>query len=755
MAIQEGSFEYSRLVALEAENQALRQQVVHLSHLLQVKDAEILMKSQVIQSREHDTIRALQRLQILEASMRQAEEVAHRTAVEQASRIPLPAPLVDEFLVPQFDHNRENSGGPYDRDKLLRLGAVMGKQSQDESEEQSRLMCKRIEEASSDPVVGADDSKTPQDLGATTPSKRKTSKPSTGRQQETAEGSYKALSESLVGNGVLDIQASEVLACSGTPTQSSPGKRSPPALDLCGMLEEPASEVPRGTPAACVDGGLDMESTPNKRLPIVDPETMKQIPDAPVPVSTPSKRLQITDPKTGKAIEVTPNTETSRIKPTLISLDSIVEGRAPPAASLPAASPLSPTGPTAPPLTLPPVVAGAPPLSTVPMRPPPPMPAQFAGLPSHASAPPASPPLSLGSPHLGLQGLHGLGQPPTSPGMPTWPPPGVPLGLPGLPPPSLAMLGGAMPHCPPPSHPAPTPLAAQTQPSATSSTSAPALAPAPTTSASNREESSSTAPLISEKSEPDSTASVAERLADTLGGGFGLARHLAEPLGGAMQLARGPLAGVPLLPGEQTLRETPLSGSAVGVGAVGEAVGASLPSSSPPPPPTGPASLPASSSTAPTLLGTMPVGLPPPVHLSTLPPPHGLPPQGFPMAHHLQGPLLAPPPMPGMLPPGGLPPLGLAPGGPLLGGLHLPGLGAPPPASLLGFAGYPHGPPPASSAMGLLPTASPPPLSQAPGLSSPLRDLAVSGAVALSGTHPGSSSAPPSLPPGMPPSLPP
>lgn len=200
-------------------------------------------------------------------------------------------------------------------------------------------------------------------------------------------------------------------------SKSSPTKRSPPpALD---QLEE---DTKASTEPCRADGAA--VATPNKRL---------DMQPAVTPTATPSKRLAIVDPNTGKSIEVTPVADASRTKPTLISLEAISEGRS--------QLPLSPAGPAAPPLTLPPVVAGAPPLmqTAAPLR-------YAAPLPSYAGMPPPT-----GSPNLGPNAVPGAAPPYYPPAVQ-----GYPIGAPSWPPPPPgAAPSGVPPPCPPPSHPAP------------------------------------------------------------------------------------------------------------------------------------------------------------------------------------------------------------------------------------------------------------------------------------------------------------
>ncbi|CAK0814692.1 unnamed protein product, partial [Prorocentrum cordatum] len=63
-----------RMIALERENQALRDQVRDLQHLLQVKDQESALKYSLLQAKERENAQARARLQLIEAAARHAAE---------------------------------------------------------------------------------------------------------------------------------------------------------------------------------------------------------------------------------------------------------------------------------------------------------------------------------------------------------------------------------------------------------------------------------------------------------------------------------------------------------------------------------------------------------------------------------------------------------------------------------------------------------------------------------------------------------
>lgn len=71
---------YARLLALEGESQALRDQIRDMQQLLQVKDSEISLKFQLIHAKDRENAQARARLQWLEFSARQAEAGAAKAA---------------------------------------------------------------------------------------------------------------------------------------------------------------------------------------------------------------------------------------------------------------------------------------------------------------------------------------------------------------------------------------------------------------------------------------------------------------------------------------------------------------------------------------------------------------------------------------------------------------------------------------------------------------------------------------------------
>eukprot|EP00747_Dinoflagellata_sp_TGD_P022617 gnl/TRDRNA2_/TRDRNA2_129229_c0_seq4.p1 gnl/TRDRNA2_/TRDRNA2_129229_c0~~gnl/TRDRNA2_/TRDRNA2_129229_c0_seq4.p1 ORF type:complete len:462 (+),score=85.77 gnl/TRDRNA2_/TRDRNA2_129229_c0_seq4:132-1517(+) len=398
--MEQPAAEQARLAALERENQALRDQVRDLQHLIQVKDGEIALQCHLLHSKEAENA---------------------QISIEREQRR-----LSDKAVATQQPAGAACSSDAISREKLLRCYSSL---------QHSGSLTQ------------------PTELGSLT-----------SQERDDAD----VLRPTPRSSGSEDH---------GPPTPSSQkAPKTPSKAPTAGGMASPTPDVPHAEDLA--------------------------------PVHTPNKRMAIVNPNTGKHIEVSPTEERSRQKPTLISLEAIAEGRS--------AMPQGPTSPnggdSSTPLTLPPVVAGAPPLSSItPMRTPPPAyPGGTApaapypgGMPAAgASATPGMPPpLSLG-PLLGSLGL----SPMYSPSHPM-PPVGT-LGGAGWP----AAPGAPLPHCPPPpAHPAPVPGAI----GLTAGTS---------------------------EAAPGSAAVTAGISAD-----FSLADHLAcdHFAGGPVQLARGPLAGGP------------------------------------------------------------------------------------------------------------------------------------------------------------------------------------------------------------------
>mmetsp|Transcript_67642 Transcript_67642/g.171236 ORF Transcript_67642/g.171236 Transcript_67642/m.171236 type:complete len:569 (+) Transcript_67642:80-1786(+) len=419
--------------AAAEEGQALRDQIRDLQHLLQVKDAEIGLKYTLLQAKERENGVARRRLQWLET------QIPQMLAAEAAQRA---SGVLNKELLLTFNSAIKLLGlseVPCDRERLSCVSkADLGLHDLDFElpETPSATVGTRTPLAGSVPPTPSGASA----AGSQMPPSPAASASGKGRKNRGSENGgagklvwkpcAKAAPTANGGPGNVDDASSAVASPSPPSETSSPGRQRaapPPALD---MLNEAELSSSKGAPATA---SQPPESTPNKRLPITDPDTGKLIEENKErPVQTPSKRLAIVDPASGKEIEVTPNTEVSKIKPTMVSVESISEGRKK------ERPPLSPAGPLAPPLTLPPVVAGAPPQMRPPLVPPyacPSLPpgAPTAGMPSGALPPmPAVP---------GLQGLPPGFPPPPGPGWPPPPPGGTPSGLPGsMPPP---------PHHPP------------------------------------------------------------------------------------------------------------------------------------------------------------------------------------------------------------------------------------------------------------------------------------------------------------------
>jgi len=769
-AMEAAAAEYTRMLCLERENQALRDQIRDLQSLVQVKDSEITLKYHLLQAKERENTQARSRLQWLEASIKQAADaealrilsssfdrnqlLRFNSALKTLGLVDRPFDLVHLTCAEREDEDPEtpSKDSPFRDKQQAKTPSTAGKKAREALREAA------VEGAGGTPLS----SPSP---GAATPTGAKgRGRGRTGGEPLVWRERKKASKEPPEHDAATPLQAAAQDAPSpaSTASKSSPGgRRPPPALELlCEEPEAPSVEVgtSAGTvaqehvdegeagagavtfataavpaalivPVECGGGPGDQRipegevvpwhevhpdraeavgsqyivSTPSKRLPILDPSSGKRIEEL-QPVVTPSKRLAIVDPTSGKQIEVTPSTEGSRMKPTLISLEAISENRTrqPP--------PLSPVGPSAPPLTLPPVVAGAPPLATQPLRST--LPGGYGGyLPPGPSAgvsvggmpgglvPQA--PLPSYAPAAGLSG----------PGSSGWPPPGA-----------MSMPGAGQPAWPPPIHPAPAVgEALGLADVATAAAVATAVGSTPPAAAADGApaECSTAAALAPQPPEH----SIAERLCDALGGSGG----------GLVQMARGPLAagtappssgpvgsgpsGVVGRPSEPPPPPPPpLNGEASGVAAAAPApIGPG-----PPPPPLGPAPLPPASAVPISPLGTVPMPPPgttqPQLGLSTAGAGGLLPASarcggGCPWELFPPGPPAAPPSGMGLPPPLGLPPPSAPPpvappgGAP---GAAPPGPAPPATSGLLGFAGYGAPVPPLTPSMGaagLLPNA--------------------------------------------------
>jgi len=495
----------ARMSALERENQALRDQIRDLQVLLQVKDTEISLKYHLLQSKDQENMQARSRIGWLEAvaSERQrlraeaglaaatphaadlsvfgsldaslAAAVAgqqHQQLSLRPSCPPSAAPPGAAADAAAVGSSRASAGsGAFGREFLMRFRSL-----DDGKPCEWRLGC--AEKASLAGMFGAED----DDAAAPpTPSARKGKQPKTPtggrgapsspRASPMASGAAQAAhaqaqtpKSGRAGHGEVRSAVKEEAAPSPSPLLASPESQTsspqrakkPPQLVLDEAIPQdegsaatpsrsgPPAEPPPAKPPC--EGGSGGSTSPSQG----PSESPKQTP------MTPSKRLAIVDPITGKQIEVKPSPEGSRCKPTLISLEAIAEGRSPmtpagsqrpgppgsmigmhPPVGTPTALTLTPTAGLVP-LTLPPAISplGAQPGFGAP------------GLPPRGAlvSPPLCPPGSLAA--LG-------GVPPPLPGclFPGSQAPGTPhASWPGLP------LPGGAPPCPPPLHPAPTPV---------------------------------------------------------------------------------------------------------------------------------------------------------------------------------------------------------------------------------------------------------------------------------------------------------
>lgn len=419
----------ARTASLERENEALREQLIDLQTLLQVKDTEIAFKYHLLQAKDRENASARSRVQWLEVAIQSASAAL---AVATAS------------LGPERSANE------------------------------------RFKAA----VEGADCAapKTPQRAvpktpGSAAPSAPPSAAPSPSAAAGTPGNRRKGRGGSASGRSALTTPseapsgpraATGATATGASSTTSSPNRRQPQPLDDLGVDEvgivqrtAPPQEPPPAPPPATDKG------TPRKKpLPCASPSTSKRRPfedlspaNSPLvntPVATPSKRLAIVDPSSGKEIEVLPKTESSRVKPTLVSMDTFSEPRPgrplaesptslPPqgatlgtvlAAYAPAVAPLVPVGVLGAP-------AGAPGLG----RHPPSFPSAFMGL-GMTGPPPVNLLFPLPWPPQGLA-PDGRGPPAGLPPAFAAPPASALFGASGWPPPPPGMLPTPPPLFPP------------------------------------------------------------------------------------------------------------------------------------------------------------------------------------------------------------------------------------------------------------------------------------------------------------------
>mmetsp|Transcript_48126 Transcript_48126/g.136728 ORF Transcript_48126/g.136728 Transcript_48126/m.136728 type:complete len:557 (-) Transcript_48126:58-1728(-) len=370
-----------------------------------------------------------------------------------------------EAMLPQLMQQEasQRAAGIFSRDGLLRLNVVLkGLGLSTRPSDAFRVVCRTREELGLPEVEEFPDS--PSGLQPRTPSTTRNGlvtgrlaasleaaaansvPPSPaggkGRRQRGGGAGEKVWQAKAPGEGNSPPQAPTKGSASSTnspqlreaPASKAPPvkKQPPPALDLPGEAEASAAAPPGNASSSAADLAKKAEEERER----------------PVPTPTPSKRMAIVDPGTGKEIEVRPSTEVSKQKPTLISIEAIEGSGRPSGAPLPPtkAPPLSPAGPSAPPLTLPPVVAGAPPQLRAPC-----------GVPPYPSGLPSGPPPRPGP----------MPAPGALPSMPLFPPlPGLPPGYPMTPGhlagwPAMLSPTGCLPYgmlglTPPPPHHAPS-----------------------------------------------------------------------------------------------------------------------------------------------------------------------------------------------------------------------------------------------------------------------------------------------------------
>jgi len=334
--MEPAAIDYARMVGLERENQALRDQIQDFQRLLQNKDAEITLKYHLLQARERENAQARLRLAGLEAHLAQAAGAA-AAAASSAPAPSAPDEAADDQEKPEGDQRT------LERSLLLRFNSVPG--ASERPSELRHLGCVGVGE--------------------------------TRLTEAKADSSAAAEPEASVASAHSEVPEAR------------------------GEAEKPAQAPP-----------------------------------------TPNKRLAIVDPSSGKQIEVSPTSSATKMKPTLSSLEAI-SATSDSSRHRSAEGSQAPSGVAAPPLTLPPVVAGAPPGS------------QASRLLS--SSPPALHAGALSSPSMASLGVPGLPPPGLvqgMPGLPGYPPFAPPLPGLGLPPPPvpLTLPGGPCPFPPPPLH---------------------------------------------------------------------------------------------------------------------------------------------------------------------------------------------------------------------------------------------------------------------------------------------------------------